>query len=130
MELEICFEETNTHWLVYNEQAYIQSDGCNCGPIACLKVMEIYGFLKVGSINVIGNSVEGYQPVVLDYFNSCVMKYNTYLMAEGRKKILDKINCKNSTEDDIDDKMAASFHAMVNDPPPEFDSGSNCTEGY
>ncbi len=54
MKLEICFEETITHWLVNNEQAYIQSDGYNCGPIMCLKVMEIYGFLKVGSINVIG----------------------------------------------------------------------------
>jgi hypothetical protein len=131
MELEICFEETNTHWLVYNEQAYIQSDGCNCGPIACLKVMEIYGFLKVGSINVIGDSVEGYQPVVLDYFNSCVMKYNTNLMAEQRKKrnkILDKISCKKSTEDKIDDKMAASFLAMVDSPPPVFDSGNVCTE--
>ena len=81
MELVICFEETNTHCLVYNEQAYIQRDGCNYGSITCLKVMEIYGFLKAGTINVLGDSVEGYQPVVLDYFNGCVMKYNTNLMA-------------------------------------------------
>jgi hypothetical protein len=66
MELEICFEETKKHWFVYNERVYIQSDGCNCEPIACLKVMEIYGFLKVGTINVLGDSVEGYQPIVLD----------------------------------------------------------------
>ncbi len=45
-------------------------------------VMEIYRLLKVGSINVIGDSVEGYQPVVLDYFNSCIIKYNTIVMAE------------------------------------------------
>ncbi len=61
MELEICFEETNTHCLVNNEQAYSQSDGYNCRPIAFLKVMEVCGFLKVGSINVIGESVHGYQ---------------------------------------------------------------------
>ncbi len=130
MELEICFEETNTHWLVYNEQAYIQGDGCNCGTIACLKVMEIYGFLKAGTINVLGDSVEGYQPVVLDYFNSCVMKYNTNLMAEQRQKILNKIDCQKSTENDIDDEMAASFAATVNDPPPVFDSGNNCTDNH
>jgi hypothetical protein len=47
--------------------------------------MEIYGFLQVCSINVIGDSGEGYQPVVLDYLNSCVIKYNTNLMAEWRK---------------------------------------------
>jgi hypothetical protein len=91
--------------LVYNEQAYIQSEGCNCVPIACLKVMEIYGFLKAGTINVLGDSVEGYQPVVLDYFNSCVIKYNTNLMAEQRQKILHKIDRKKSTEDDIDDQI-------------------------
>jgi hypothetical protein len=60
MELEICFEETNTHWLVNSKQAYIQSDGYNCRPIACLKIMEIYGFLKVGSINLNVESAQGY----------------------------------------------------------------------
>ncbi len=107
MELEICFEETNTHWLVYNEQAYIQGDGYYCERIACLKVMEIYGFLKAGTTNVHGDSVEGYRPVDLDYFKSCLMKYNKKLIAEQRQKILHKIDCKISTEDDIDDEMAA-----------------------
>ncbi len=57
------------------------------------------------------------------------MKYNTNLMAEQQKEIIDKINCKDCTEDDIDDKMAASFFAMDNNPPPVFDSGNNWTEG-
>jgi hypothetical protein len=65
---------------------------------------DVYGFLKVGSINVIGESVQGYQPVVMDYFNCCGMKYNINLMAEQRKKIHDKINCKDCTEDGIDEK--------------------------
>jgi hypothetical protein len=42
MELVICFEETNTHWLVNNKGAYIQSDGYNCRPITCLKVVMMY----------------------------------------------------------------------------------------
>jgi hypothetical protein len=54
----------------------------------------------------------------MDYFNSCVMKYNTNLMTEQQKKIHDKIDCKDCTEDDIDEKMAASFLAMDNNPPP------------
>ncbi len=85
MEMEICFEETSTHCLVNNERAYIQSDRYNCGPIACLKVIEIYGFLPVGPINVIKESVHGYQPVVMDYFNSCVMKYNTISWLSSKK---------------------------------------------
>ncbi len=34
----------------------MQGDGVNCGPITCLKVTEIYGFLEVGSIETIGES--------------------------------------------------------------------------
>jgi hypothetical protein len=50
------------------------------------------------------------------------MKYNTNLMAKQQKKIHDKINCKDCTEDGIDEKMAASFLAMDNNPPPVFDT--------
>ncbi len=61
MELEIHFEDTKSQMLVTNEQSYIQCDGFNCGPIACLKVMEIYGFLlEVGSIEKNREFVTGY----------------------------------------------------------------------
>jgi len=56
---------------VKNEQSYVQGDGISCGPIACLKVMEIYGFLLVGSIERIGESQCGYWHVVMDYYNEC-----------------------------------------------------------
>ncbi len=56
------------------------------------------------------------------------MTYNKNLMAEWQEKIGDKINCKDCTEDDFDDKMAVSFVAMDNNPPPVFDSGKDCTE--
>jgi hypothetical protein len=125
MELNICFEETNTHWLVFNDQAYIPSDGYNCGPIACLRVMEIYGFLEAGAVNVLGDSVEGYQLIVLNYFNSYVMKYNINLIAYRQKRIIDKINCNNSRNDDIDEKKAASFPPMVNNFTPVVDPTPN-----
>jgi hypothetical protein len=50
MVLEIYFKDTDTYWFVANEQSYIQADTVDCGLIACLKVMEIYGFLEEGSI--------------------------------------------------------------------------------
>jgi hypothetical protein len=56
------------------------------------------------------------------------MKYNTNLMAERKQEILHMIDRKKGKEDNIDDKMAASFFAMVNDPPPVFDSGNDCTD--
>ena len=34
-----------------------------------MKVMEIYGFIQVGSIETIGESACGYWHVVMDYYN-------------------------------------------------------------
>ncbi len=57
----------------------MQGVGVSCGPIACLKLMEIYGFIKEGSIARIGESIHGYRPLVMDYFNYCVRRYNNDL---------------------------------------------------
>ncbi len=70
--LDISFDDSKEPWQVKNEQSYVQGDGVSCGPIACLKVMEIYGFLPVGSIETIGESARGYRHVVIDYYNDCV----------------------------------------------------------
>jgi hypothetical protein len=43
-----------------NDQSYVQGDGVSCGPIACLKLVEIYGFIEEGSIARIGESSHGY----------------------------------------------------------------------
>jgi hypothetical protein len=57
----------------------VQGDGVSCGPIACLKQMEIYGFNEEGSIARIGGSSHRYQPSVIDYFNDCVRRYDNNL---------------------------------------------------
>jgi hypothetical protein len=62
-----------------NERLYVQGDGVSCGPIACVQLMEIYGFLLVGSVETIGETVCGYRHVVMDYYNKCVSRYNDVL---------------------------------------------------
>ena len=42
MKIEIYFHPLLTPWTVTNEHTYTQKDGWNCGPIACLKLMEIW----------------------------------------------------------------------------------------
>jgi hypothetical protein len=87
MALEISFDDLKEEpWHVQNKQSYVQGDGVNCGPIACLKLMEIYGFLPVGSIETIGESARGYQRVVMDYYNECVSRYNHVLKVEIHTK--------------------------------------------
>ncbi len=51
MAMEISFGDSKGDpWHVKNKQSYVQGDGVSCGPIACLKLMEIYGFLLVGQV--------------------------------------------------------------------------------
>ena len=42
--------ENSEPWTVINKQTYKQKDGHNCEPIACLKVLEKYGFLPTDYI--------------------------------------------------------------------------------
>ena len=58
MTMALDFDDSSP-WMVQLDRSYRQSDGINCGPIACLKVMELYGFLKEGSIERIGESPSG-----------------------------------------------------------------------
>jgi hypothetical protein len=55
-------------WTVRNDPNIRQVDGINCGPIACLKVMELFGILEPGLMSAIAESCEGYRPVVMDYY--------------------------------------------------------------
>ncbi len=83
MTLEISFDDLKEEaWLAKNEHSYVQGYGVSCGPIACLKLMEIYGFIKVGSIETIGESAHGYRNGVMDYYNDCVSRFNNVLKVE------------------------------------------------
>jgi len=87
MKLEISFDDLKQEsWLVKNEHSYVQGDGVSCGPIACLKLMEIYGFIEVGSIEMIGESARGYRHVVMDYYNECVSRFDNLLKVEVHTK--------------------------------------------
>jgi hypothetical protein len=87
MALEIRFDDLKDEsWYVQNEQSYVQGDGVSCGPIACLKLMKIYGVFPVGSIETIGESARGYRHAVMDYYNECISRYNDVLKVEIRTK--------------------------------------------
>jgi len=58
----------------YHDPTLVQTNGYNCGPITCIKVMEVFGILEHDSITSIANSDEGFHPVVMKYYQQCVMK--------------------------------------------------------
>jgi hypothetical protein len=49
-------------------QSIQQNDGFNCGPIACLKVLELYGFIPTNSIAEIAQKKHGYRGVVMPFY--------------------------------------------------------------
>jgi hypothetical protein len=103
MALEIRFDDLKDEsWHVQNEQSYVQGDGVSCGPIACLKLMEIYGVLPVGSIETIGESARGYRHVVMDFYNECISRYNDVFKVEIRTKKFLRGKQPQSEEDPIE----------------------------
>ena len=72
-------------WTIQNDPDIEQNDGFNCGPIACLKVMEIFGVIEPGSMPTIAMSREGIRPVVMDYYQQLIVKYEKDLFFATRK---------------------------------------------
>jgi hypothetical protein len=95
MSMQLHFED-KTPWTVKLDKSLQQNDGNNCGPIACLKVLELYGFLKEGSIESIGESPGGYRDVVLDYYQGCCIRFDNTLKMERRTTDKMKANHKNN----------------------------------
>ena len=53
-------------WMVSNDTDILQTDGCSCGPIACTKVMEVFGILEPSSMATIEDYPGGYCAVVME----------------------------------------------------------------
>ena len=82
MIMEIDFNNAEAPWIVKNERQYRQRDGYNCRPIAMLKVLEIYGWIKCGAIEMIANTPTGYCGFVMNFYDDIIKKYKDTLVAE------------------------------------------------
>ena len=105
--LELCFDDLYVPWVVASDPILKQHDGFNCGPIACLKVMEIYGILPMNSIAEIGHQQYGYRGVVMDYYKRFLLKHDGdlqfILSKTGVKKITRNSSLgKNDWEDNVE----------------------------
>lgn len=94
--LELCFDDMYSPWVVSSDPILKQHDGFNCGPIACLKVMEIYGVLPVNSIAEIGHQKFGYRGVVMDFYKRFLKKHECDLQFILSKTATKKITQKSA----------------------------------
>ena len=74
-------------WIVENSVYLRQKDGHNCGPIACTKVMEVFGYIEEGSMERVGSRVGGYRGVVMNKFADLISKYDHQLCVEMRETV-------------------------------------------
>ena len=113
MIIEIDFDNGNAPWQIQNKLRCKQIDGHNCGPIACVIIMEIYGWLREGAVNKIANNKGGYRTVVMRYFSHVIEKYDNVLRAELRANVYS--DDKKGYEDRVGDLVDAS---RTNNPVP------------
>ena len=84
----ITFEGQRNPWIVGHDTSYQQSDGHNCGPIACIKLMEIFGAREPGTIHEVGTDPkhpdETYRSLVMNYYESRLKLYDSILKVQFR----------------------------------------------
>ena len=77
-ELLLLFfsDENEGPWLISKDPELKQYDGINCGPIACLKVMEMYGIIPKNSVEEASvMHAQGYHGIVMEYYNRFMKRY-------------------------------------------------------
>jgi hypothetical protein len=58
-------------WMVCNDTDILQTDGCSSGPIACTKVMEVFGILEPSSMATLRTTLEGIALCSWNTTNGC-----------------------------------------------------------
>ena len=74
--LTIKFGDESLCWVVKNSCCTRQKDGYNCGPLACLNVMFIYGCIGSDAIPKMAEKKGGIRGVVVSFFNELLERYN------------------------------------------------------
>jgi hypothetical protein len=82
--------QSGPSWLVSNDTSYKQTNGINCGPVACMKIMEIYGFIEPGRITRVLEEEDDYRSVVMNYYSNVIQRFDSVLGCEMHGKVREK----------------------------------------
>ena len=100
--LELCFDDLYAPWVVASKPILHQHDGFNCGPIACLKVLEIYGFIPMNSIDDIGCQKYGYHGIVMEQYKRFFVKHEHDLQVIFSKTGIKKMSTVDEEDKEVD----------------------------
>ena len=133
-ELELYFEDKDEPWVVYNDHTILQVDGYNCGPIACLKVMEIYGILPPNSVAEIAHQRYGYRASVMDQYQRFLSQHDRDIKLILNKSGFERFSrdCKNELsggEDDDEPQVAPQVADNDTDDKPQVSDKEDDDDG-
>jgi hypothetical protein len=82
-----------TSWMIRLDRSYMQSDTVSCGPIALLKVMELFGMQSDGEIERLGirDDPKAYRAAVMDYYSEMVIRYYDTIVVEIRRQTKERM---------------------------------------
>lgn len=86
--LEIMFG-SEAPWVVCNSNFIRQKNGHNCGPIACTKVLEVFGYIKASTMSQIETNRGGFRHFVMNKYAELISKYDSSLFVETRMTVDD-----------------------------------------
>ncbi len=121
--LELCFSDLYAPWIVYNDPIIKQNDGFNCGPIASLKVLELYGFIPTNSIAGIAQKKYGYRGVVMPLYQRMLQ------VNEGQLKFIigNATTRKINTKKNIEEETIVIDDGEDNEPDAMSITSNKCT---
>ncbi len=114
MVLELDFGGKKSPWVISNEQFYMQEDGWNCGPIGCLMIIEIYGWIALGSLPKIGKTQGRFHSAAMGFFSALLTTYDGDLRVQLRSNVGNNVPALGTIDESIMPSIAASSIAAHN----------------
>jgi hypothetical protein len=110
--LMLFFSDKNKGpWAVSKDPKLKQLDGINCGPIACMKVMEICGIIPKSSVAEAHKiHQQGYRGIVMEYYKRFMQRYEQDIWYNVSGATAKKIahEMENEEDDKIDSEDVES----------------------
>ncbi len=97
MVMKIEFQNSE-QWILENEEVVKQTDGISCGPLACFRILLLFGYENLLCKKVL-NDYKQMRITVMDYWNAMLErnKSDMYTLVVGRKytqaqEVLEAVN--------------------------------------
>ena len=91
-------------WLVAKDPELKQFDEINCGPIACMKVLEIYDVIPKNSVAAAPKMhPQGYRGIVMEYYKRFMQRYKPDMWCNVSQATLKKIAKEMQVKEDNTD---------------------------